>query len=87
MSNFNLTRRRNHYVPLGHVLLGGVKRMLDEYNASHSNSKRHKSHHHRTMNVLNSMDAHTVSFPVIENPNFSMSLENHASSERTDSEI
>ena len=87
MSTFDLTRRHDNYVPLGHVLLGGVKRMLDEYNASHSNSKRHKSHHHRTMKVLNSMNKNTVYFPVIETPNFSLPLEKHASIERTNSEV
>ena len=71
---------------LGHVLVGGLKRRLQEYNQLYPSAKRHKSDH-RTRTVLNSMHDHGIPFPVIETPNFSLPLENHASSKATDFEI
>jgi hypothetical protein len=74
------------HVMLGHVLVRGIKRQLQEYNELCPEAKRHKAKH-RTDVIMNSMHDHEIPFPVIETPNFSLPLENHASSKGANFEV
>lgn len=74
------------HVMLGHVLVGGLKRRLQEYNQLYPDAKRHKANR-RTYAILNSMHDHEIPLPVIETPNFSLPLENHASSKGANFEV
>ena len=76
---------QNH-VMLGHAFVGGLKRRLQEYTQLYPNAKHHKAAH-RTHTVLHSMHDHGIPLPVIETPNFSLSLENNASSKGTNFEV
>lgn len=76
----------NTHVMLGHVLVGGLQKRLRQFDQLYPSAKRHKNDH-RTRMVLNSLHDHGIPFPVIETPNFSLPLENHASSQRTNFEV